>query len=453
MSELADAAIAGASESELLSCPVPEAARAAHLRREDVDMFAGANDRDVRRSIHVGEVPLPELAPDEVLLAVMASGINFNTVWSATFLPVPTFAFLSRFGRRDRWGARHDQPWHVIGSDAAGVVVRVGAAVRRWSVGDRVVVAPAYVDSEDPATHQDAMTGDQRAWGFETNFGGLADFAVVKASQLLPKAEHLTWEEAACGTLCASTAYRMLVSPRGAVMKQGDVVLVWGATGGLGGYAVQLVLAGGGIPVAVVGSAAKADLLRGLGCRHIVDRSTLTTGPAGMRDPAAFRELGVRIRGLVGEDPHIVFEYTGEETFGASVYLARTGGAVVTCGSSSGYEHSYDNRYLWMRLKRIIGSHGANLQEAAEVNRLVRLGRLMPTLSEVYPLARTGEATRTVQDNRHVGKVGVLCLAPAEGLGVSDPVRRAEIGERRLRPFLDTPAADRALVPAPVLVH
>ena len=444
MSELADAAIAGASESELLSCPVPETVRAAHLRRADVDMFAGADDRDVRRSIHVGAVPLPELAPDEVLVAVMASGINFNTVWSATFLPVPTFAFLSRFGSQNRWGARHDQPWHVIGSDAAGVVVRVGAGVRRWSPGDRVVVAPAYVDSEDPVTHQDAMTGDQRAWGFETNFGGLADFAVAKASQLLPKAAHLTWEEAACGTLCASTAYRMLVGPHGAVMKQGDVVLVWGASGGLGGFAVQLVLAGGGIPVAVVGSAAKADLLHRLGCPHVVDRSTLAAGPAGLRDPAAWRELGARIRRLVGEDPHIVFEYTGEETFGASVYLARTGGTVVTCGSSSGYEHSYDNRYLWMRLKRIIGSHGANLQEASEVNRLVRLGRLMPTLSEVYPLEQTGEATRTVQHNRHVGKVGVLCLAPSEGLGVSDPARRAEIGEHRLRPFRE------ARLPVPV---
>ncbi len=447
MSELAEAVLADASAAELLACPVPARIRAAHLRREDVGIFSGDDDPDVRRSLHVGAVPTPELAPDEVLVAVMASGINFNTVWSATFLPVPTFAFLARLGRQDRWGARHDQPYHVIGSDAAGVVVRVGSGVRRWSVGERVVVAPAYVDSEDPVTHQDAMTGDQRAWGFETNFGGLADFAVVKASQLLPKPEHLTWEEAAANTLCASTAYRMLVSPRGALMKQGDVVLIWGAAGGLGGYAVQLVLAGGGIPVAVVGSPAKAALLDRLGCRHVVDRSTLPMGPEGMRDPATWRALGKRIRGMTGEDPHIVFEYTGAETFGASVYLARTAGTVVTCGSSSGYEHQYDNRYLWMRLKRIIGSHGANYQEAWEVNRLLRLGRLTPTLSRVYPLDQVGEATRTVQRNEHLGKVGVLCLAPEPGLGVSDPVRRAEIGEDRLRLFRE---AGRPLVPAPI---
>ena len=435
MSDLAEAVLAGAPAAELLACPVPDRMRAAHLRRTDVDLFGSEEDRDVRRSLRVGDVPVPELAPDEVLVAVMASGINFNTVWSATFRPVPTFDFLERYGRQDPWAARHDQPYHVVGSDASGVVVRVGAGVRRWSPGDRVVVAPAYVDSEDPMTHQDAMTGDQRAWGFETNFGGLADFAVVKASQLLPKPAHLTWEESASTTLCAATAYRMLVSPRGAVMKQGDVVLIWGAAGGLGGFAVQLVRAGGGIPVAVVGSAAKADLVRRLGCRHVVDRSELPPAADGMRDPATWRALGRKIRAMVREDPHIVFEYIGSETFGASVYLARTGGAVVTCGSSSGYQHAYDNRYLWMRLKRIVGSHGANYQEAWEVNRLIGLGRINPTLSSVYSLDEVGEATRAVQLNRHVGKVGVLCLAPKPGLGIEDQGRRSSVGEDRLELF------------------
>jgi crotonyl-CoA reductase len=442
MSELAEAALAGATADELLACPVPTAYRAAHLRVTDVDMFdaaAGADQRDVRRSIHVGEVPMPELAPDEVLIANMASSINFNTVWSATFLPLPTFGFLRRYGRLGGWAARHDQSFHVLGSDAAGVVVRTGAAVRRWAVGDKVVVSPAYVDSEDPATHADAMLGDVRAWGFETNYGGLADFAVARASQLMPKPAHLSWEEAAANTLCASTAYRMLVSPRGAVMKMGDVVLIWGATGGLGGYAVQLVLRGGGIPVGVVGSESKVELLHRLGCQHVINRAEVLAGTAGMTDQAAWKALGGRIRKLVGEDPHIVFEYTGQETFAASVYLARTGGTVVTCGSSSGFDHRYDNRYLWMRLKRIVGSHGANYEEAWEVNRLLRLGLLTPTLSATYPLEETGAATRAVQCGQHVGKVGVRCLAPADGLGIDDPVTRAEVGEQRLRAFRPVP--------------
>src|SRR5580698_3973600 len=159
----------------------------------DVAMFAGeSGDKDVRRSLHLGEVPIPELAPDEVLIAVMAAAINYNTVWSAIFEPLPTFAFLARYGSQGRWAARHNLPYHVLGSDASGVIVRLGAGVRRWSVGDRVVVSPAYIDQEDPAAQDDAMTADEPlAWGFETNFGALADFAVVKASQLLAKPAHL----------------------------------------------------------------------------------------------------------------------------------------------------------------------------------------------------------------------------------------------------------------------
>src|SRR5260370_29484892 len=96
------------------------------------------------------------------------------------------------------------------------------------------------------------VAGNQRMWGFETNFGGLADLTVVKANQLMPKPAHLSWEESACNALTNSTSYRMLVSRNGADMKQGDTVLIWGAGGGLGGYAGPYVLNGGGIPVRVV---------------------------------------------------------------------------------------------------------------------------------------------------------------------------------------------------------
>jgi crotonyl-CoA reductase len=435
MSELIDAVLAGAPGEQLARCELPAAYRAAHIQAADVGMFTGAAEKDVRKSLHVGEVPLPELAPDEVLIAVMAAAINYNTVWSAIFEPVPTFAFLARYGRQGGWAARHDLPHHVLGSDASGVVVRVGTGVRRWSPGDRVVVSPEYADHEDPAVHADGMAADEPlAWGYETNFGALADFAVAKASQLLPMPSHLTWEEAASITLCGGTAYRMLVSPRGAAMKQGDVVLIWGATGGLGSYAVQLVRNGGGVPVGVVSSAAKAELARELGCAAVINRAELT---GELTDVKGWRELGAQIRRLVGEDPHIVFEHAGQQTFAASVYVARCGGAVVTCGSSTGYQHEYDNRHLWMKVKRIIGSHGANYHECWELNRLVRLGMLAPALSAVYPLAEVAQATRAVQLNQHVGKVGVLCLAPSEGLGVADPAVRKQVGEHRLRLFRD----------------
>jgi crotonyl-CoA reductase len=418
----------------LLDCEPPSTYLAAHLLRADEDLFRGAGEKDVRRSLRVGEVPMPELAPDEVLLAVMASAINYNTVWSAMFEPIPTFRFLERLGRNGGWDARHDLPHHVVGSDAAGVIVRAGAAVRRWSVGDSVVIYPCAIDYQDPASQVDGMLAeDQRAWGFETNFGGLAHFAVVKANQLIPKPRHLTWEEAACNTLCAMTAYRMLVGPHGARFKQGDIVLVWGATGGLGAYAVQLIRNGGGIAIGVVGSQEKAGMLERLGCDLVLRRDEL--GLDGLGEVEMGKRVGAEIRRRFGEDPHVVFEHVGRETFGASVYLVRRGGTVITCGSSTGYRHEYDNRRLWMRLKRVIGSHAANWHEAWEVNRLIEHGRIIPALSKVYGLDQVGEAAREVQLNRHVGKVGVLCLAEREGLGIEDPELRAALGVERLRLF------------------
>jgi crotonyl-CoA reductase len=437
---IADAVRGDPDPAEVARLPLPVRYRAAHILAEDVRMFGEAGDRDVRKSIRVGEVPMPEAAPDEVVVAVMASSVNYNTVWSATFSPVPTFDFLRRYGAQGTWEKRHDQPYHVLGSDAAGVIVRVGLGVRRWAVGDHVLVSPVQADDQEAATHADGMLGEQqRAWGYETNFGGLADYTVVRATQLIPKPAHLTWEEAATTPGCAGTAYRMLVSDRGARMKQGDVVLVWGAAGGLGMYAVQFIRNGGGIAIGVVGSERKAEALRRLGCDVVVNRTEIGIGE-DIDDPAeviaAGKRLGRIIRREVGEDPHIVFEHVGQSTFGISMYVVRRGGVVVTCGSSTGYDHRYDNRYLWMKLKRLIGSHGANLAEQWESNRLISMGRVMPALSTVYGLGEVGEAARLLQVNDHIGKIGVLCLADRPGLGVTDPESRQRVGAERIN-FLE----------------
>jgi len=441
MQHFLDAIVAGASGEEIAALPLPESYRAAVVRQDEVEMFAGvaSADKDPRASIHLTEVPVPELAPDEAYVAVMASAINFNTVWSAIFEPLPTFGFLRRLGRESAWGARHDLPYHVIGSDAAGVVVRVGSAVRLWEPGDRVVVHCNYVDDQDPSAHDDSMlASNQRIWGFESNFGGLADLTVVKANQLMPKPAHLSWEEAACNQLCNSTSYRMLVSRNGAAMKQGDSVLIWGATGGLGGYAVQYVLNGGGTPVGVVSSPAKAEILRSLGCEAIIDRRA-----AGYRfwsdehtqDEGEWRRLGQDVRALIGEDPAIVFEHPGRQTMGASVYVCGRGGTIVTCAATSGFDIGYDNRHLWMRLKTIKGSHFANYREAWDANRLVARGRIQPILSATYPLEETGEAAYQVHRNLHEGKIALRCLAPADGLGIDDPELRAKVGEDKITLF------------------
>jgi crotonyl-CoA reductase len=441
MQPILDAILADAPADELAALPLPETYRAAVVLASEQDMFEGleSDEKDPRKSLHVQEVPVPELAPDEAVIAVMASSINFNTVWTSIFEPLPTFGFLKRLGQESAWGARHDQPFHVVGSDASGVVLRVGSAVRNWKPGDKVVVHCNYVDDQDPSSHNDSMlAGNQRIWGFETNYGGLADLSVVKANQLMPKPAHLSWEEASVNALCNSTSYRMLVSSNAAAMKQGDAVLVWGATGGLGGYAVQYVLNGGGTPVGVVSSPEKGKILEAMGCEAVIDRKA-----AGYRfwadefhqDEGEWRRLGKDIRSLIGRDVDIVFEHPGRQTFGASVFVAARGGTIVTCAATSGYMIEYDNRHLWMKLKRIVSSHFANYAEAWAANDLIRQGRIQPILSAVHPLDQVAEAAYQVHHNLHEGKIGVLCLAPEEGLGIDDPAFRQQVGEDKITLF------------------
>ena len=439
--QILDAIQSGASGDDLANLELPEAYRAAFVKRDEADMWEGVEsaDKDPRKSLHVGEVPLPEIAPDEAIVAVMASAINFNTVWTSIFEPLPTFGFLDRLGKESVWGARHALPYHIVGSDASGVVLRTGSAVRNWKPGDRVTVHCNHVDDQDPTAHDDSMlAANQRIWGFETNFGGLADLTVVKANQLMPKPAHLTWEEAACNALCNSTSYRMIVSKHAGDMKQGEAVLIWGATGGIGGYAVQYVLNGGGTPVGVVSSPERAEILHEMGCEHVIDRKE-----KGYRfwkdehtqDEKEWRRLGKDIRALIGKDVEMVFEHPGRQTFGASVFVTARAGRIITCAATSGYMIEYDNRHLWMKLKRIISSHFANYSEAWAANQALCDGVVQPLLSKVYPLEETGAAALTVHKNEAEGKVGVLCLAPEEGLGIDDPEFREQVGEDKITLF------------------
>ncbi len=432
MQQILDAILAAenggsADPEEFAHLDVPESYRAALVRKDEVDMFEGmdSNEKDPRKSLHVEEVALPELGPGEALVAVMASAINYNTVWTSIFEPVSTFGFLERYGRLSPLTKRHDLPYHVVGSDLSGVVLRTGPGVTKWKPGTEVVAHCLSVELEDPDGHDDTMLDpQQRIWGFETNFGGLADVALVKANQLMPKPAHLTWEEAASPGLVNCTAYRQLVSKNGGDMKQGDNVLIWGASGGLGGFATQYALNGGATPVCVVSSEDKAEICRSMGAELVINRNEegyQFWSDEHTQDPGEWKRFGAKIRELTGgEDIDIVFEHPGRETFGASVYVTRKGGTITTCASTSGYMHEYDNRYLWMNLKRIISSHFANYRESWEANRLISKGKIHPTLSKTYPLVEVGQAALDVHQNVHQGKVGVLCLAPQEGLGVRD---------------------------------
>lgn len=424
------------SPLEIENLDIPDSYLAVTIHAAEQDMFSGVplERRDPRASLHLDDVPTPELGPGEALIAVMASAINYNTVWSSLFSPVSTFGALHKYGKTSELAKRHDLPYHVLGSDLSGVVLRVGVGVTKWKAGDRVVAHCLQVDLEGYEGHNDAMLdAEQRIWGYETNFGGLAQIALVRANQLMPKPGHLSWEEAACCGLVNSTAYRQLVSSNGANMRQGDNVLIWGATGGLGSFACQYALNGGATPVAVVSSAGKAEMCRRMGIERVIDRSAeaYRFWDGDSPNPREWKRFGSHIRELTGgEDPDIVFEHPGRDTFGASVYVARRGGTIVTCASTSGFRHEFDNRYLWMNLKNIVGTHFANYRESWLANRLVDMGRIHPSLSRTFPLRETPEAVAFVRSNSHMGKVGVTCLASEPGQGVTDHEKRAHLSER-----------------------
>jgi crotonyl-CoA reductase len=441
MQKILDAILSGsATTTDYAALDVPDSYLGVTVHADEATMFEGLStpEKDPRKALHLDRVATPELGPGEAIVAVMASAVNYNTVWTSIFEPVSTFGFLQRYGKSSPLGKRHDLPYHVVGSDLSGVVLRTGPGVNAWKPGDEVVAHCLSVELERPEGHNDTMLDpEQRIWGFETNFGGLAELALVKTNQLMPKPQHLTWEEAAAPGLVNSTAYRQLISKNGAALKLGDAVLIWGASGGLGSYATQLALAAGATPICVVSSPSKAEVCRRMGAELVIDR--VAEGykfwkDENTQDPKEWRRFGARIRDLTGgRDVDIVFEHPGRETFGASVYAAKRGGTIVTCASTSGYLHEYDNRYLWMNLKRIVGSHFANYAEAWAANDLISRGLIHPTLSRTYSLDQASQAAFDVHRNLHQGKVGVLCLAPGEGLGVRDAVKRERHREAIMR--------------------
>ena len=319
-----------------------------------------SEDKDPRKSLHVGEIPTPEIAPDEVYLAVMASSINFNTVWTSIFEPLPTFGFLDRLGKESELGRAPRR--RTSTSSAPTPRVSCCGSARRCATGSRATGSPSTATTSTTRTRRPTTTRcsppTSASGASRPTTAAWPTCPIVKANQLMPKPAHLTWEEAAVNALCASTSYRMLVGQHAARMKQGDNVFVWGATGGIGAYAIQLVLNGGGTPVGVVSSEQP-----GRSCSRRWAASTSSTagpratssGPTSTpRTSREWRRLGKKVRSLIGEDPDIVFEHPGRSTMGASVFITKRGGTIVTCAATSGYMIEYDNRHLWMKLKRIV---------------------------------------------------------------------------------------------------
>jgi crotonyl-CoA carboxylase/reductase len=373
------------------------------------------------------EIEVPEPGAFEVIVRVMAAGVNYNNVWAALGKPVSVFR------------SHPDEDHHIGGSDASGIVWKVGEGVTRWKPGDEVVLHCNQASYEDPEVHglDPLAAPSQKIWGYETSWGSFAQFTKVQAQQLLHKPPHLSWEEAASYALVYFTAYRMLIDQ--CKLQAGHKVLVWGAAGGLGVFALQLCRAAGAQAVGVVSSPEKGALVEELGAVGWIDRGEFAGmmrrgGESEEQEKVRFaesRRFRKRVVEILGEAPDIVFEHVGKATFPTSVFVVRPFGKVVICAGTTGYDLDFDVRYLWMRQKQILGSHFANAWECTKANELIEQGLIRPVLWRTMGFEGVAEAHQLMLDNKHLGKIAILVGATEEGQGRTaegPPAIHAEVG-------------------------
>jgi crotonyl-CoA carboxylase/reductase len=380
-------------------------------------------------AFQIEEIELPEPGPFEVIVRVMAAGVNFNNVWAALGKPVSVF----RFGDHPEWGH------HIGGSDASGVVWKVGTGVTKWSPGEEVVLHCNQASYEDVEVHglDPLAAPSQMIWGYETTWGSFAQFTKVQAQQLLRKPPNLSWVESSAYGLTYFTAYRMLIDR--CKLQPGHNVLIWGAAGGLGVFATQLCAAAGADAVGVVSSQEKGELVKRLGAVDYIDRNEFAGmmrkgGESPEEEKERFkvsREFAKRVKGILGDAPDIVFEHVGQATFPTSVFCVKPFGKVVICGATSGYNLDFDVRHLWMRQKEILGSHFANAYEATRANKLMAEGRIRPVLWRAMGFDGVAEAHQLLHENKHLGKISIMVGATDEEQGRSEEgagAIRAEVG-------------------------
>ena len=325
----------------------------------------------------------------------------------------------------------HKQPYHIAGSDASGVVWAVGSRVKRWKVGDEVVIHCNQDDGDDEECNGgDPMNSpSQRIWGYETSDGSFAQFCKVQSRQLMPRPRHLTWEESGCYVLTLATAYRMLFghrAPHAEARRQ---------RAGLGRRRRPRL---DGDPdhrrrpapmrSAVISEEDKRDFVLSLGARGAINRKQFdcwgempdpTDKDAYGRWTAEARKFGKAIWDVTGKgnDVDIVFEHPGAATFPVSTLVVKRGGMVVICAGTTGYKLTLDARYLWMRQKRVQGSHFANLKQASAANRFVLNRQVDPCMSEVFSWADIPRAHMKMLRNEHKpGNMAVLVQARRPGL-------------------------------------
>ena len=324
--------------------------------------------------LEVADLPRPDPGPGQVLVRVKAAGMNHLDTWVRRGMP----------------GMKLPMP-RVLGCDASGLVEAVGPGVESVKAGDRIFVAPglccgrcAYcLDGWDPLCAGYGIIGEHCD-------GTQAEYTLLPEGNILPLPDSLSFEQGAAFPLVFLTAWHMLVTRAG--VRMGETVLVQAGASGVGSAAIQMAKLHGARVLTTVGSQEKAEKVRALGADEVIL----------YRDADLRREVR-RLTEERGVD--VIIENVGEAVWDASVKSLATGGRLVTCGATSGYQGMTDIRYLFSKGLSILGSTMGSRAELLTVARLVGEGRLKPVIDRVLPLDRVAEGHRAMADRTLFGKV------------------------------------------------
>ena len=329
--------------------------------------------------LQYGDTADPVPAENEVLVRVKAAACNYNDIWAREGLD----------------GLKIHLP-HISGSDAAGVV-ESAAPGGDFRPGDEVIIYPFFSCQTciACARGEGYFCPKNQIWGFTTGpmKGAFGELCAVPVHSLIRKLPGLSWVDAATLPVLGLSVWRMLV--KRASVRRGDVVLIWGAGSGIGSFAVQVVKHYGGKAIAVTRGAERLQYAHDLGADHVIDR-----------DVHDVEKEVARITERRGVD--LVFEHTGKATWPISVRTLRHGGALVTCGATSGYLAETDLRYLWNRQLTFYGSHAGSKADLMEVVHRVAEGCLMPPRSTVIPLESLADAQRMFERADFAGKLVIV---------------------------------------------
>ena len=315
----------------------------------------------------VTDKPLPQAAEGHVVIRVGASSFNYHDVFTVKGMP----------------GIKVPLPV-VIGLDMAGTIAEVGAGVTKWKAGDRVLV--------NPVNKKKGLMGEMLD-------GGMAEYCLVAADQLVAMPGGVTFEQAASLPVAYGTAHRMLITHK--TVKPGDRVLVLGASGGVGTGCVLLAKMLGCEVIACASSDEKLRRLKEMGADEVVDYTKTDWSKW------AVEKYGKPQRRSYDGGVDVVINFTGGDTWGPSLRCVKRGGKILVCGATAGYDPKEDLRYVWSFEIEIKGSNSFYDDDLAGLMTMIQEGRIKPVIDKVLPLEQAREGLRLIQDREVIGKVVV----------------------------------------------